>query len=200
MGIRDTALRKYFPGVTKGSALMPREIIFREMKLKFFTLLWRSELLELIEFIVCLKMKLRANNICDAISLICSKIECRSAPGLSDSIHVQYVSLGGPMLVYSITRQLAVAECRQLRSARAIVQCVLSLSTLRTYVRNQFFRLSNGTHSIYKAFDYETSLEKLLLWCVYLLYVSIYILSTRIWNPASYESTYWFPIYKFLCR
>lgn len=59
------------------------------------------------------------------------------------------------MLVYSITQQLTVAGCRRLRSARAIVQCVLSLSTLRTYVRNQFFRLSNGTHSIYKAFDYE---------------------------------------------
>lgn len=71
------------------------------------------------------------------------------------------------MLAYSITRQLTVAGCRRLRSVHAIVQCVLSLSTLRTYVRNKFFRLSNGTHSIYKAFDYEISLEKLLLWCLY---------------------------------
>lgn len=36
VGIRNTAFCKYFPGVTKGSALMPREIMFRKMKLKFF--------------------------------------------------------------------------------------------------------------------------------------------------------------------
>lgn len=111
MGLRSTALRKYFLSDTKGG-LMPREIIFRKMKLNFFILLWRSKLAELIQFIVSLKTRLHPNVIYKVHLRLVDMPQKLSAGAhrlsacLSDSIHVQYVSLGSPVFAYSIISEV----------------------------------------------------------------------------------------------